>query len=438
MKKKIYCTIIVTILMFLGIGVLEGTCKQQVVYAEETANEKNDVTIQVSYSDFLIKGSDGSYAKVKDEKKQEGDIDIVYKSEIAEATGGVGDALWRIEFEVFDLKSDVNYSIIPDDSEKEWGIYDTFILFFDDAGKEGYGYSIYSKSCIEVTFSKNERITAKTKDGKKADQRIYYIDNRVLSGMEVTTLNVIDSENSIQVKEGKLYIQSKAEIPFSLKLDNLDERVTFLNLKSSDGMFIVGRDGEEFYVTDGEGKELTRKSWDTGYRVYFESGSEEYIDGLVDVQKGSKIEEPKLKARDGYRFDGWYEYDSGKFLEENKWDFSKDVVDETMTLVAKWTKIEKPEKVKLQSVKKAGAGKAKVTWKKQKGVTGYQVIYSTTKKFTKAKIKYVTVSGGKSNVTLKKLKKGKTYYVKVRAYKKNGNSKLYGKYSVVKKIKMKA
>ena len=37
----------------------------------------------------------------------------------------------------------------------------------------------------------------------------------------------------------------------------------------------------------------------------------------------------------------------------------------------------------------------------------------------------------------KKLKKGKTYYVRVRAYKKDSTGrKVYGKYSTVKKIKI--
>ena len=44
----------------------------------------------------------------------------------------------------------------------------------------------------------------------------------------------------------------------------------------------------------------------------------------------------------------------------------------------------------------------------------------------------------KTSVRFKKLKKGKTYYVKVRAYKKDSaNSKVYGSYSAVKKVKIK-
>ena len=38
--------------------------------------------------------------------------------------------------------------------------------------------------------------------------------------------------------------------------------------------------------------------------------------------------------------------------------------------------------------------------------------------------------------TIKKLKVRKTYYVKVRAYKKVGKTKIYGDYSKVKKVKV--
>ena len=40
----------------------------------------------------------------------------------------------------------------------------------------------------------------------------------------------------------------------------------------------------------------------------------------------------------------------------------------------------------------------------------------------------------KNVVTVKKLKAGKKYFVKVRAFKKVGNKKIYGKYSTVKKV----
>ena len=60
--------------------------------------------------------------------------------------------------------------------------------------------------------------------------------------------------------------------------------------------------------------------------------------------------------------------------------------------------------------------KSKVTlmWKKQSGVTSYEVAYATQKDFANHK-KTKTVKENLSKTTLKGLKKEKTYYVKVRA-----------------------
>ena len=44
---------------------------------------------------------------------------------------------------------------------------------------------------------------------------------------------------------------------------------------------------------------------------------------------------------------------------------------------------------------------------------------------------------GKVIYVNKKLKKGKTYYYKVRAYKVVSGKKVYGKFSTIKKIKIK-
>ncbi|WP_028509338.1 hypothetical protein [Ruminococcus sp. NK3A76] len=68
-------------------------------------------------------------------------------------------------------------------------------------------------------------------------------------------------------------------------------------------------------------------------------------------------------------------------------------------------------------------------------LTGYQVTYSTSSKFTKAATKSVNVKG--TSKVISKLTKGKTYYVKVRTYKTVGKTKYYSGYSAVKKITVK-
>lgn len=89
----------------------------------------------------------------------------------------------------------------------------------------------------------------------------------------------------------------------------------------------------------------------------------------------------------------------------------------------------KPETVKKVTVK-AGKKKATVKWGKVSKASGYQVVYSTSSKYTKSTTKTITVKSRNTvNKTITSLKAKKKYYVKVRAYQTVGNSKLYGNYS---------
>ena len=94
----------------------------------------------------------------------------------------------------------------------------------------------------------------------------------------------------------------------------------------------------------------------------------------------------------------------------------------------------KPKKTAGLKVKK-GKKRMTVSWKRDKKATGYQLTYAQNKKFKKGR-KNITISKNKTTKkTVKKLKAKKTYYVKVRAYKSVGKTKLYGAYSGVKKVK---
>lgn len=90
------------------------------------------------------------------------------------------------------------------------------------------------------------------------------------------------------------------------------------------------------------------------------------------------------------------------------------------------------KKVASLTIKKAKKA-AKLKWKKIAKADGYQILRANSKK---GKYKVVKTTK-KLSYTDKKVKKGKTYYYKVRAYKKVNGSKVYGKASAVKKIKIK-
>lgn len=98
----------------------------------------------------------------------------------------------------------------------------------------------------------------------------------------------------------------------------------------------------------------------------------------------------------------------------------------------------KPSATQITSIKAVDNG-FKVKWKK-KSCTGYQVQYSTSKKFAKKGTKVLKVNKAKTtSKTVKKLKAKKKYYVRVRTYKtvkkKNYYSKWSAKYSVTTKAK---
>ncbi len=96
-------------------------------------------------------------------------------------------------------------------------------------------------------------------------------------------------------------------------------------------------------------------------------------------------------------------------------------------------------KPKKTSIKKLSKGKKKftVTWAKVSGVKGYQIQYSSDKKFKKNN-KSVTVTKQKTTkATVKKLESKKKYYVRVRTYKTVNGKKIYSSWSKVKSVKTK-
>ncbi len=97
--------------------------------------------------------------------------------------------------------------------------------------------------------------------------------------------------------------------------------------------------------------------------------------------------------------------------------------------------VSKPGKVKLSAVKSPKKKQIKVTFKKMKSVSGYQLVYSTNKKFKAAK--KVTLKASAKSAVIKKLKSKKKYFVRMRAYNKDGSKKVWGAWSATKSVKVK-
>ena len=131
--------------------------------------------------------------------------------------------------------------------------------------------------------------------------------------------------------------------------------------------------------------------------------------------------------RAGYLFAGWYRDAKFKNAVTKLSNLTQNI-----TVYAKWKKVT-VSKVSLKKAKKSGKKKCKLTWKKCKGIAGYEIACGTNKKFKKAK-----KTTAKAKVTSKKItiKKGKKNYIRIRAFAKDSmGKKVYGKWSKVKVVK---
>ena len=94
-------------------------------------------------------------------------------------------------------------------------------------------------------------------------------------------------------------------------------------------------------------------------------------------------------------------------------------------------KVTKPGKAKLNKAVNVKKRRIKLSLKKIKNAKGYQIRWCDNKKFQGFGQKNIT----KLKYTIRGLYKGK-WYIKVRAYTKSGSKKIYGKWSAVKKVRV--
>lgn len=94
-----------------------------------------------------------------------------------------------------------------------------------------------------------------------------------------------------------------------------------------------------------------------------------------------------------------------------------------------------PKKIAVRGLTSPKTKTIKLTWTKNSTVTGYQIQYSTSSKFTNATTVWVK-SYKKTSATITKLKAKKKYYVRIRGYKTVSGTKKYGAWAT-KSIKTK-
>lgn len=163
--------------------------------------------------------------------------------------------------------------------------------------------------------------------------------------------------------------------------------------------------------------------------VFHENGGKNLSRRTITVKKNQFVGSLPTVQRKGYLFRGWFTAPTGgtKLSAYTRATVSQ-------TVYAQWKKVTKPKKTAISSLKRKGKGKFTVKYKKISGADGYEISYSTNKRFQSATKKIRTSSLAK---TVKGLKKNRNYYVRIRAYKEDSiGSKIYGSYSKSKRVKV--
>lgn len=93
----------------------------------------------------------------------------------------------------------------------------------------------------------------------------------------------------------------------------------------------------------------------------------------------------------------------------------------------------KINKTKIIKIGKSKKYKTQIKYKKIPNAYKYEIQYGTNRKFKAAKTKRTK----NTKYTISKLKNRKTYYIRIRAYGYQFGERVYGKWSITKKLKIK-
>lgn len=133
----------------------------------------------------------------------------------------------------------------------------------------------------------------------------------------------------------------------------------------------------------------------------------------------------KDPTRRGYIFAGWKRSDG------EKWGMHTGIYKrfQDLKFTAYWVK--KFSTSKITKIKSISGRKIEIYYKKVKKVSGYQIEYSTDKKFKK---NWDVINTKKLKTTIKKLKVKKKYYIRIRTYKKVNGFTVFSKYTKIKSV----
>ena len=271
----------------------------------------------------------------------------------------------------------------------------------------------YKNTVTEATTSKNGKIVKRCSVCGKSTSTIIYAAKTVKLSATNYTYNGKVKKPTVTVKDskGKTVSSSNYKVKYASGRKNIGKykvTVTFEgNYSGTETLYFTINPKIKIsatsYTYDGKAKKPTVKVTNSsGKKIATKYYTVSYSSGRKKVGKYTVT----VKFKNGH---------SGTYKE-------------TFTIVPKGTSVSK-----LTAAKKS----LKVVIKKQSSqTTGYEIQYSTSKKFTNAKT--ATVKSYKTtSTTLKSLSAKKTYYVRVRTYKTVNGKKYYSGWSSAKYKKTK-
>ncbi len=259
-----------------------------------------------------------------------------------------------------------------------------------------------------------------------------------------------ESEEPIGVKEEEITVTDcKLSFSYSKFVGDHSEPASGYTLKVGEAYWF-SLDGASFAWDYGNGNRDDSKR-QTFYTMDFELNGKHLI--ATDTEKNLSNDELSLSIGAGGGFPNRIItpkkagtltitgtiYRNGQFFRDVRQTYKVEGNTQSPAPVNKPTTPAKVtvKKTTLKSAKNAKGKKLVVKWGKNTAGNGYQIQYSTSKKFAKGN-KTKTISKNKTtSYTIKKLKKKKTYYVRIRTYKKVSGKTYYSEWSSVKKVKIK-
>lgn len=198
---------------------------------------------------------------------------------------------------------------------------------------KGIETNVYPSNHINSTEIKNSNIS-------QNDIGVYYrtINNMILSGKTIISNNSVANLQLDSIDKNKVKIKNLLE-GSNIGIGVIPGIATNNSILATKDIDYSGdiKDSLSYFYSDHKNYVLAVEKDDIVLKaketctVNFDTNGGNSINSQT-MNKGELIVEPELVTKDGYIFDGWYQ-DS---VLTNPWDFTKDTVDNSMTLYAKW------------------------------------------------------------------------------------------------------